>query len=55
MKMSYALRPSWRGVEWTQRTGTGGYRIMAIKDPDGNEFYFPYEGPLEATGTLKRF
>ena len=42
-----------RGVD--VKDGHWGYRIMAIKDPDGNEFYFPYEGPLEATGTLKRF
>src|SRR4030095_2102011 len=42
-----------RGVE--VKDGTWGYHVMAIADPDGNAFYFPYEGPLEAKGTLKRF
>ena len=42
-----------RGVD--VRDGHWGYRVMVITDPDGNEFYFPYEGPLEAKGTLKRF
>jgi catechol 2,3-dioxygenase-like lactoylglutathione lyase family enzyme len=42
-----------RGVD--VRDGHWGYRIMAIQDPDGNAFYFPYEGPLQAVGTLKRF
>ena len=42
-----------RGVD--VKDGHWGYRVMVITDPDGNEFYFPYEGPLEATGTLTRF
>jgi catechol 2,3-dioxygenase-like lactoylglutathione lyase family enzyme len=42
-----------RGVD--VKDGHWGYRVMVITDPDGNAFYFPYEGPLEATGTLKRF
>lgn len=42
-----------RGVD--VKDGHWGYRVMVILDPDGNEFYFPYEGPLEAKGTLKRF
>ena len=41
-----------RGVD--VKDGHWGYRLMVIEDPDGNEFYFPYEG-LEAKGTLKRF
>ena len=41
-----------RGVD--VKDGHWGYRVMVIADPDGNEFYFPYEG-LEAKGTLKRF
>jgi catechol 2,3-dioxygenase-like lactoylglutathione lyase family enzyme len=42
-----------RGVD--VKDGHWGYRVMAIADPDGNAFYFPYEGPLEAKGTLKKF
>jgi catechol 2,3-dioxygenase-like lactoylglutathione lyase family enzyme len=41
-----------RGVD--VKDGHWGYRVMVIADPDGNEFYFPYEG-LEAKGTLKKF
>jgi hypothetical protein len=29
-----------RGVEVKDRQG--GYRIMVITDPDGNQLYFPY-------------
>jgi predicted enzyme related to lactoylglutathione lyase len=36
------------------KEGVWGYRVMVIMDPDGNEFYFCYEG-LQAKGTLKRF
>jgi len=31
-----------------------GLSVMVIVDPDGNEFYFPYEG-LEVKGTLQTF
>jgi catechol 2,3-dioxygenase-like lactoylglutathione lyase family enzyme len=41
-----------RGVDVKERVW--GYRVMVIMDPDGNEFYFCYEG-LQAKGTLKRF
>ena len=41
-----------RGVD--VKEGVWGYRVMVIMDPDGNEFYFCYEG-LQAKGTLKRF
>src|SRR5215467_13567440 len=40
-----------RGVEVNE--GVWGYRVLVITDPDGNEFYFCYEGFL-AEGTLKR-
>jgi catechol 2,3-dioxygenase-like lactoylglutathione lyase family enzyme len=40
-----------RGVE--VKEGVWGYRVLVITDPDGNEFYFCYEGFL-AEGTLKR-
>jgi len=40
-----------RGVE--VKEGIWGYRVMVITDPDGNEFYFCYEG-LQAKGTVKR-
>ena len=42
-----------RGVD--VKDGHWGYHVMAIRDPDGNTFYFPYEGPLEAEGKLKRY
>lgn len=41
-----------RGVK--VKEGLWGYRVMVIVDPDGNEFYFPYEG-LQVKGTLQRF
>jgi catechol 2,3-dioxygenase-like lactoylglutathione lyase family enzyme len=41
-----------RGVDVKDRHW--GYRLMVIVDPDGNEFYFPYEG-LEVKGTLQTF
>jgi len=42
-----------RGVD--VKDGLWGYRVMVIVDPDGNEFYFPYEGGLEEKGTLQKF
>jgi catechol 2,3-dioxygenase-like lactoylglutathione lyase family enzyme len=50
-----ALRAELEGRGVDVKDGHWGYRVMVITDPDGNAFYFPYEGPLEATGTLKRF
>jgi catechol 2,3-dioxygenase-like lactoylglutathione lyase family enzyme len=50
-----ALRSELEGRGVDVRDGHWGYRVMVIMDPDGNEFYFPYEGPLEAIGTLKKF
>jgi len=41
-----------RGVDVKERVW--GYRVMVIMDPDGNEFYFCYEG-LQAQVTVKRF
>jgi len=41
-----------RGVD--VKDGNWGFRVMVIVDPDGNQFYFPYEGN-EAKGTLQRF
>lgn len=40
-----------RGVE--VKEGVWGYRVMVIEDPDGNEFYFCYEG-MRVQGTVKR-
>jgi catechol 2,3-dioxygenase-like lactoylglutathione lyase family enzyme len=50
-----ALRAELEGRDVDVKDGHWGYRVMVITDPDGNAFYFPYEGPLEAKGTLKRF
>src|SRR5262249_48390016 len=36
------------------KDGHWGYRLTVVVDPDGNEFYFPYEG-LETKGTLQKF
>jgi catechol 2,3-dioxygenase-like lactoylglutathione lyase family enzyme len=41
-----------RGVD--VKDGHWGCRLMVIADPDGNEFWFPYEG-VEAKGTLTKF
>jgi catechol 2,3-dioxygenase-like lactoylglutathione lyase family enzyme len=49
-----ALRADLEGRGVAVRDGVWGYRVMVVVDPDGNEFYFPYEG-LEAKGTLERF
>src|SRR5262245_16806852 len=49
-----ALRDELEGRGVDVKDGHWGYRLMVIVDPDGNEFYFPYEG-LEAKGTLKTF
>jgi catechol 2,3-dioxygenase-like lactoylglutathione lyase family enzyme len=49
-----ALRAELEGRGVDVKDGLWGYRVMVIVDPDGNEFYFPYEG-LEAKGTLERF
>ena len=50
-----ALRAELEGRGVDVKDGHWGYHVMVIADPDGNAFYFPYEGPLEAKGTLKRF
>ena len=49
-----ALRAELEGRGVDVKNGLWGYRVMVIVDPDGNEFYFPYEG-LKAQGTLERF
>ena len=49
-----ALRAELEGRGVDVKDGHWGYRLMVIVDPDGNEFYFPYED-LEASGTLKTF
>jgi catechol 2,3-dioxygenase-like lactoylglutathione lyase family enzyme len=49
-----ALRAELEGRGVDVKDGHWGYRSMVIQDPDGNEFYFPYEG-LEVEGTLQRF
>jgi catechol 2,3-dioxygenase-like lactoylglutathione lyase family enzyme len=49
-----ALRAELEGRGVDVKDGHWGYRVMVIVDPDGNEFYFPYEG-LEAKGTLRKF
>jgi catechol 2,3-dioxygenase-like lactoylglutathione lyase family enzyme len=48
-----ALRAELEGRGVDVKEGVWGYRVMVIVDPDGNEFYFCYEG-LQAKGTLKR-
>jgi len=49
-----ALRSELEGRGVDVKDGHWGYRLMVIADPDGNEFYFPYEG-IEAKGTLQTF
>jgi catechol 2,3-dioxygenase-like lactoylglutathione lyase family enzyme len=49
-----ALRTELEGRGVDVKDGHWGYRLMVIVDPDGNEFYFPYEG-LDAKGTLQTF
>ena len=49
-----ALRAELEGRGVNVKEGLWGYRVMVIVDPDGNEFYFPYEG-LKVKGTLRRF
>ena len=49
-----ALRAELEGRGVDVKDGHWGYRVMVIVDPDGNEFYFPYEG-LEVKGTLQKF
>jgi catechol 2,3-dioxygenase-like lactoylglutathione lyase family enzyme len=49
-----ALRAELAGRGVDVKEGVWGYRVMAITDPDGNEFYFCYEG-FQAQGTLKKF
>ena len=48
-----ALRAELEGRGVDVKEGVWGYRVMVITDPDGNEFYFCYEG-FQAKGTLKR-
>src|SRR5262245_9868289 len=45
-----ALRDDLEGRGVDVKDAHWGYRVMVIVDPDGNEFYFPYEG-LEVSGT----
>ena len=40
-----------RGVDVTD--GSWGYRLMVIRDPDGNQLWFPYPA-VTAQGTLKK-
>ena len=49
-----ALRAELEGRGVDVKDGVWGYRVMVVTDPDGNEFYFAYEG-LEAKRTLKTF
>ena len=49
-----ALRAELEGRSVDVKEGVWGYRVMVITDPDGNEFYFCYEG-FQARGTTKRF
>ena len=50
-----ALRAELEGRGVDVKDGHWGYRVMVIVDPDGNEFYFPYDEGLEAKGTLRKF
>jgi catechol 2,3-dioxygenase-like lactoylglutathione lyase family enzyme len=45
-----ALRAELEGRGVDVKDGQWGYRLMVIKDPDGNELYFPYPTSL-ATGS----
>lgn len=49
-----ALRTELEGRGVDVKDGKWGYRVMVVADPDGNEFYFPYEG-LVVKDTIKRF
>src|SRR5262245_31713226 len=49
-----ALRAELTGRGLDVKEDVWGYRVMVITDPDGNEFYFAYEG-LQAHGTLRKF
>src|SRR5262245_3327494 len=42
-----------RGVK--VQDGEWGYRLMVIADPDGNQFWFAYDEPLEPKGELHRY
>jgi len=46
-----ALRAELEGRGVDVKEGVWGYRVMVIVDPDGNEFYFCYEG-FQVPGTL---
>ncbi|HEY3803219.1 MAG TPA: hypothetical protein VGL61_11460 [Kofleriaceae bacterium] len=37
-----AVRTELEGRGVTIRDGRWGYRVMIVRDPDGNELYFPY-------------
>jgi len=41
-----------RGVK--VKDGEWGYRLMVVADPDGNQFWFPYE-VTQTKGTLTKF
>ena len=45
-----ALRAELEGRGVKVKEGVWGYRVMVIVDPDGNEFYFCYEGLQESKG-----
>jgi catechol 2,3-dioxygenase-like lactoylglutathione lyase family enzyme len=48
-----ALRAELEGRGVDVKEGIWGYRVMVVRDPDGNEFYFCYEG-FQVKGTVKR-
>jgi catechol 2,3-dioxygenase-like lactoylglutathione lyase family enzyme len=50
-----ALRAELEGRGLDVKDGVWGYRVMVVVDPDGNEFYFPYDEGLQVKGTLERF
>ena len=49
-----AVRAEYEGRGVNVEDGQWGYRLMVIRDPDGNQLWFPYEG-VESKGTLKKF
>src|SRR5262245_41392628 len=48
-----ALRAELEGRGVDVKEGIWGYRVMVVVDPDGNEFYFPYDEGMKAKGTLQ--
>jgi catechol 2,3-dioxygenase-like lactoylglutathione lyase family enzyme len=41
----HALRSELEGRGVDVKDGWWGYKLMVIRDPDGNELYFPYPNP----------